>query len=236
MRSNVVRILAVILSGAMLASFAGCSSSGSKESSSSRYNQAAGNVPENANVAEEDMPYGAHVTQLKPETDSNINMWIEFDNRYLKREEDGTYPSVYPINDYFEAVNKKSGELMQKAYYPASLDDILKRAGADTAEDFMKDYYDIFKDSLGEDFEFDYIMVDKCIIFDGENTEYGFDVKDDELKELDPSVIDKITERYALDIDLQYKNSNGDSLLFSNHAGNSLTLYEYKIDGKYYIV
>ncbi|MBQ6212079.1 MAG: hypothetical protein IJJ57_04190, partial [Ruminococcus sp.] len=100
----------------------------------------------------------------------------------------------------------------------------------------MANYYDIFKDTIGEDFEFDYIMIDKCIVFDGSNNEYGFDVKDDELKELDPSVIDKITERYALEVDATYKNNNGDSLLFSNRSGNALTLYEYKIDGKYYIV
>jgi len=235
MNKGLIRTAAVILSGTILAACAGCSS-GKNSSSSSRNNMVSANIPEGANVAAEDMPYGASVTQLKPETDSNIQLWIEFDNRYLKREEDGTYPSVYPVNDYFEAVNEKSGELMEKAYYPASFKDILSKANADTSDAFMANYYDIFKDTIGEDFEFDYIMIDKCIVFDGSNNEYGFDVKDDELKELDPSVIDKITERYALEVDATYRNNNGDSLLFSNRSGNALTLYEYKIDGKYYIV
>ena len=70
MNKGLIRTAAVILSGTILAACAGCSS-GKNSSSSSRNNMVSATIPEGANVAAEDMPYGASVTQLKPATDSN---------------------------------------------------------------------------------------------------------------------------------------------------------------------
>ncbi len=225
---------ALLTAAVMLCSAYSCSNSSTD--SSSKNNQASGNIPAGANVAEADLPYGAKITQLRPDTDEHIKIHTEFDNRYFERTKDGTYPSVYAVHDYIYAINERDVDIMKEAFYPPLLEKYSKDDGHENIQDYIDSYCDSIKEVLHEDFTFDYIIIDSCDVADPDNLDDDFKELDAELEAVSPGITAKITDRRIVDLDLYYNVNGQNEKSYTNHSGDSLMLYEYQIDGKYYIV
>ncbi|MDE7225800.1 MAG: hypothetical protein K2N49_02925, partial [Ruminococcus sp.] len=75
------RFISALAACTMILSAASCSG---KEDFSGANIVDGQDIPDNYNVAEEDMPYGSKVPELRPETDSNQHNTICFDSRYFR--------------------------------------------------------------------------------------------------------------------------------------------------------
>ena len=236
MKISFAKLTAVLAAGAIIMCSAVSCGDG-KASSSGNNLVGGGNVKSGMNAAESDLPYGAKMTQLRPDTDDRIEVFTEFDNRYFTRTEDGKYPQVYPVHDYIHAVNERSVDIMKEAFYPPLLEKYCKEAGhEDNIQEYIDSYAESIKDVLKEDFTFDYIIIQACTIADPDNLDVDFKELDEELESVEPGITAKITDRRIVDLDLYYNVNGQNEKSYTNHSGDSLILYEYEIDGKYYIV
>lgn len=237
MKISIARITAVLAAGALVMCSAVSCGDGKKNSSSGNNLVGGDNVKSGMNAAESDLPYGAKMTQLRPERDERITVFTEFDNRYFTRTEEGSYPQIYPIHDYINAVNERSADIMKEAFYPALLEKYCKEAGhEDNIQEYVDSYADSIKKALNEDFTFDYIIVQACTVADPDNLDADFKDLDAELESIEPGITEKITDRRIVDLDLYYNVNGQNEKSYTTHTGDSIILYEYEIDGRYYIV
>ena len=89
MNKFILKTVSAIISCALLMSFSSCSNSENNTSSGGRVD--AGDLPDNYSADEENLPYGATLTELKPSYDENTKIAVEFDNRFFKADGD-KYP------------------------------------------------------------------------------------------------------------------------------------------------
>ncbi len=224
---------AAILSCAVLMSFSSCSS-GNESSSGGRVD--AGDLPDNYNADEENLPYGATLTELKPNYDENVKIAVEFDNRFFKADGE-KFPEVYKITDYMYALNNIDVDLMNETFYPPYLKYAYEQAGYDNVKDYLQSYYDNLHDMLG-DFTFSYIDITGVLTEEDEESKSYFDNVDSILKEIEgDDILSKITSRKIVYIGgYSMYNLEGGSYQLIEGLGREVTLYLYEIDGKTYIL
>ena len=234
MNKIILKTVSAVLSCALLMNFSSCSSSDS-ESSSSGGRVDAGDLPDDYSADEQDLPYGATLTELKPSYDEDTKLAVEFDNRFFD-EKDGKYPEIYKITDYMYALNNVDVDLMNETFYPPYLEYAYKEAGYDNAKDYLQSYYDNLHEMLG-DFTFNYIDVTGVLTEDDEESVSYFNDVDEILKSIDSSIIDKISSRKIVYIGgyTMYNNESG-SYQLTEGIGREVTLYLYEIDGQIYVL
>lgn len=183
------------------------------------------------NVAQEDMPYGASIAQLKPELNENLKLGIEYDNRYLTEDE------AVKISDYVYALDKLDAELMNQTVYPGYLDQYAERAGASDLKGYLEMCRENIEDNyIYDEFEFTYISVNDCITEENDTDgEANFSSVDANLSSTYGDL--NITDRKMIKIDIMYSvASDNGSYSFSMRQGSDSIIYVYTIDGEPYII
>ena len=242
MNNSFLKRSAAVFFAAVLAAGAVSCSKASNESASSNTNLV-GEGPQ-GDVAEEELPYGATITQLKHEYDENALITIEFDHRFFKAE-DGSLPEIYRITEYFEAINNSDADLMEKAYYPGLYESICGTSGK---LQYIQDYHDKIAYLIAEyqldnkstntdgSFRINYLMVDAI---DDETTDPdSFTAMDNTLAACDSSALAKVTRRRRVALTGMYTltKEGGSFDLNSAVQQNAIYLYIYDIDGASYII
>ena len=191
------RFLALILSvTAVLGVLTGCGESKSK-----------GNMMGDIeNMAEEDLPYGATMRELK---DGKIT--ICFDGRFLEDE------TMKKVVDYFYAVQTEDLDLFKSVSCQDYLDYVEINSGVNTI-DYLKDIKANEETAVGSKFEYKYLEVTECKT-KNEDTQISEIIKLMDQIYKDNSKEDTfektVKEAYALKVDVT-SDANGSS--FSNEA------------------
>lgn len=228
MKVSYRKMFVSFLAAAALLNFSGCEKK-------STYSDPIDDV---GSIAEDDLPYGSTIVQLKPEIDENIKMSIEYDRRFVTEEE------AVKISDYMFALNNADGELMETVVYPDYLEKIKSDNGLSSTTDYLNTMIENIKTQYtdNEDFTFNYILVNDCLDDTSSDTEDTFSILDDILdtyansKGKEP-VSSKITSRKLVKIDTMYTlNESGGSYSLTNRTGADQQLYLYTIDGQLYIL
>lgn len=184
-------------------------------------------------LAQEDMPYGATITQLKPSLNENVKIAIEYDNRYLSADE------TTKLSDYVAALNSCDSELMANTFYNPYLDKVVEQSGAADLNEYITDVHNNIRDNyIGYDYNFNYIVIEDCLTEDDDDSETGFSSVDNTIDNLgDEKITDKVTSRKFVTFDIQYTLVDGeDAYMLSTSTGTSSSLYIYTIDGEIYII
>lgn len=224
MKHIFTRTAAALMAASMALSFASCSDKKDTDSHNEG-NLAAGNPEAFDGVSQENLPYGATVTQLTPDIDG-VPVMTEYDNRYLTAEE-GTL-----VCNYFAGIALKDADMFSSAVYPPYLEFRLKTLNGISTEEFVEGQYETVNKSTGGDFEFTYIMITDCL---REGEFDNFSAFDNILLDMNPDA--KITERKYLQIDCMYNDTtNGGNYSLKNRLGGEISLCLYTIDGKPYLL
>lgn len=215
------KVCAVLTVGTLMACFTGC------KEEKSKYSDPADDI---SYLAQEDMAYGATITQLKPEIDENISIAIEYDNRYLNEDE------ARKLSNYVAALNNCDSELMSQTFYKPFLDNICEQSGAADLDEYLKNMHDnLVNNYIGYDFDFDYVLTVDCLTEEDDDSETNFSAVDASLDNTGDS--DKITSRKLVTFDLEYSiDGSEDSYMLSTSTGTNSSLYIYTIDGEVYIL
>lgn len=212
------KIAAFIVAAALSAAAVSCSSSDTSDEQVS--GNLVGSPSGDANIKENDMPYGATFTSI---TSENSGVVIEYDYRYITEEE------AIAVSDYFISVSSNDPEMLESTVYPEFLQYTLELIGAKTAQDYIDTEYDGYKYYIGDDFVFNYLIINDL------QTEGDFDFSgyDQILHELSPDA--EISGRKMVYTECLYKTSEtGGS--YSYHTGSDTPLCLYTIDGKAYVL
>ena len=186
---------------------------------------------------QENMEYGATITELRPSANENVKIMISFDNRFFGGSgEEKDYSDIYSICDCIAGFNTNDHQLIKDHSYPGYLDNVAEQTGAAGADEYLDSYVEKLTDTLGEGFEIDYIDISKCSGESDDESEYYFGTVDRTLIEIaGADVLDKVTSRKMITIggDTSYTLPTGTYKL-TNHA-SEMVFCLYQIDGEYYI-
>lgn len=224
---------AVVLAAAMTAGTASC---GDKEESSG-VNLVGGGPADGKDVADSDMPYGAHVTELTSEVDENISIMIGFDNRYLGNGGED-YTDVYLVDDYFDALNRKDVEAVKACYYPGYLEALSGEDSFASPEEFIEAYCEELDNALGAGFNIEFIDISYCQLSGDTEADTMFSIRDSSLAEVfGEDMLDKITSRKLLTIagNSYYTLEGGGWGEIASVLPEGMLICVYEIDGKPYI-
>lgn len=224
MNKNITRIAALMAAVLMSVSAFSCSDNKKNdEKAKSEGNIAGGDLPDNADVKEEDMPYGAQYKRLTVE-DDGLPMSIEFDNRYMTDDE------AKQVVNYFWSLSSKEPSYLEAAVHPALLKYRLESANT-TAQDFLNSEYDLIKGYTGSDFKFTYALVDGIMKDDS-----GFDYYDDLIEKTMPDA--KVTDKKVFMVNCTYNRPDDPNGVYSlqMRLGDYVDIAVYTIDGKPYII
>lgn len=114
----------IILACAFVLACVSCSDDNSGSSGESKNMLVSDNIGKGINVTEDEMPFGATMTDLYSDKDG-VPISISYDNRFM------TADDAEKISDYISAINTCDAELMQKTCYPSYLEylGILRKYG-----------------------------------------------------------------------------------------------------------
>lgn len=218
------RVAAVLAAVLMAASAVSCSDNKKNdEKAKSEGNLAGGDLPENANVSEENMPYGSEYKQLSKDTDG-VPMSVEYDPRYMTDDE------AKQVVNYFWSLSSKDPSYLEKAVHPDLLKYRLDTAKT-TAQDFLNSEYELIKGYTGSDFTFTFALVDGML-----KDESGFAAYDELIKETMPDA--KITDKKVFMVNCTYNRPDDPNGVYSlqMRIGDYVDVAVYTIDGKPYII
>lgn len=224
---------AITLAAVMAVGTASC---GDKEESSGT-NLVGGGPADGKDVADEDMPYGAHVTELTSEIDENISIMIGFDNRYLG-EGGQDYSEVYLVDSYFDALNRNDVAAVKACYYPGYLEALSGDDSFDSPEEFISTYRAELENTFGAGFNIEFIDISNCQLSGDTEAETMFSIRDSSLAEVfGDSILDKITSRKLLTIagNSYYTLEGGGWGEITSVLPEGIFICVYEIDGKPYI-
>lgn len=178
--------------------------------------------------------YGAMTQQIKADSNENVPIDIEFDNRFLNEEE------AILISKYFECLNSNDAELFESLYYDGYLAYNSSLSGM-TPADTLTQFYQSISSKIGTtDYKFDYIVINGVytpedgVSGDHYNFESVKNVWDSFADSTDASLKDAINSRKVLAVEALYKTETGDYSLSERYGCDSY-LYVYQINGKYYL-
>lgn len=224
MKKNFTRVAALMAAVLMSISAVSCSDNKKNDAKAkSEGNLAGGDLPDNANVKEEDMPYGAQYKRLTVE-DDGLPMSVEFDNRYMTDDE------AKQVVNYFWSLSSKDPSYLEKAVHPDLLKYRLESANTN-AQDFLNSEYDLIKNYTGSDFTFTFALVDGIM-----NDDSGFEVYDELIKKTMPDA--KVTDKKVFMVNCTYSRPDDPNGVYSlqMRLGDYVDIAVYTIDGKPYII
>ncbi|MBQ8961081.1 MAG: hypothetical protein IJ071_07675 [Ruminococcus sp.] len=244
MKDILIRTAALLLSGAVLVGSAACGDKSTTEPKGAHGHEDEGNLAA-ANVSgsydEEDLPYGATMTQLLPSLNEGLPISIEYDGRFLDEE------AGRVVSTYLSALTAADEALMETAFYPPYLEYSYQYNGYTNAQDYLDavkiNLLGAISEHVGKDvdsIDIDYIMITDCY---GE----GSDKVGTDFTDMDKIMNDALGEdflvkvesgsRKEIYVDFTYKIPDDDTSYDYNYGtGYPLRMFMYKIDGKYYIV
>lgn len=233
MKSLFLRAAAV---AACLAVMGTASVSCGKKDGSSTTNLAGDGPADDVEMDEEDMPYGATMTVLKPDYDENVRVSIEFDNRYFK-EYDGKYDEIYRLSNYFYALSNADADVMNEAMYPDYFKYSYEQADMADGTEYLEGYYSNLTEKIGEeDFDINYLIVEDCFTDEDEAAASDFAKMDDIVEKIDGGeTLSKVTARKGVYVTAYYASESG-SYSLNEKLGQAITMYIYEIDGVPYII
>ncbi len=221
MKNFIRKICAAALAGCLMLNVVGC-----KDDKTSSVTDEADLL---GDVAEEDLPYGATVSQLKTET-GKVQTSIEYDNRFMTEEE------AILISNYVTALNNKDAELMSSTVYDGYLDYFAQQAGATDLTDYLTTVRNNLETNfIGSPFNFNYILVNDCNDPSDEDNADRFASMDATLLSMYGNL--NVTDKKLISIEILYTLvEEGGSYSLSNRQASDSMLFIYTIDGKPYIV
>lgn len=106
----------------------------------------------------QDLPYGSTLTE-----DSAHDITAAYDKRFFDDD------LANKVIGYYDAIQKKDGELFKSVVFPLYHDYQMKTVYEDkiTEQQLMETTYDTIKEYFGYDFEFSYLNIDECVYQDG---------------------------------------------------------------------
>ncbi len=219
---------AAILAAAMMAvSAVSCSDSKKNdEKAKSKGNLAGGDLPENASVSEDDMPYGAEYKQLRAEEEKDLPMSVEYDPRYMTDEE------AKQVVNYFWSLSSKDPSYLEKAVHPDLLKYRLDEAGT-TAQEFLNKEYDLIKEYTESDFTFTVTLVDGILKADEKSSDFEF--YDSLVEKAIPHA--KVTDKKLFMVNCTYSKPDDNGVYsLQMRLGDYVDVAVYTIDGNPYII
>lgn len=183
-------------------------------------------------IKEEALPFGSTLVSLDPDTNSNVKIAIDYDDRFITEEE------AIKLSDYVAALNSCDTELMEKTIYPPYLSFLAESNGFSTNTEYVQGIYNTIEQNYtGEGFDFNYIVIDELFDVNSEEESDSFSAIDSRLKTLnDGDAAPKISSRKMVAIDIYYSIDDTGSYQFSKRFGDDLYLFLYEIDGETYIL
>lgn len=238
------KLLCMAVSAVMMCTFmTGC---GDKEDSSEQSDVSSGEnmlgsfedmAGANVNVDPENMPYGANVTELSHDYDEKITYKICYDSRFFERanSDNQDFTEMYRLHDFILALDNNDHELMESLYYPGYIDYICKESNLSGVDEYCDGLYSYVQSSLGQGFEINYIHVSNCFTPEDDVAASFFETTDDELRDFDKKIADKVTSKKLVEIggDTCFRTADGVYLLTDYMTPFVLRIYE--IDGETYL-
>lgn len=219
----------IILACVIMISCVSCSDGNSSSSGESKNMLVSDNAGKGINVNEDEMPFGATMTDLYSDRD-DVPISISYENRFMTEDE------ARKISDYISAVNTCDAELMQNTCYPSYLEYLVSQYENSDVQDYLDERHkNIANNYTNGEFDFDYIIINSLMDENDNESDTGFSRLDDKILEKSPDA--DITSRKMVGIDVLYslENDNG-SYSFSTRTGSDMILYIYTIDGQIYIL
>lgn len=218
----------IVLACALMLACVSCSEESSGSSGESKNMLVSDNAGKGVNVSEEEMPFGATMTDLYAPDDVPIS--ISYENRFMTADE------AEKISDYISAINSCDAELMQKTCYPPYLEYLVTQYENTDVQNYLDTRHDTIANTYTNgEFDFNYILINSLMDEDDDDSETGFSQLDSKIHEKSPDA--EITSRKQVGIDILYslENDNG-SYSLSARTGSDMILYIYTIDGQTYIL
>lgn len=219
----------IILLCAMSLACVSCSDEKSGTSSTEGKTLVSDTIGEGINVNENEMPFGATMTDLMPDRDG-VPISISYENRFMTEDE------ARKISDYISAVNSCDVELMKSTCYPSYLDYLVTEYENTDVQDYLDSRHSDIKSSYtGGEFDFNYILINSLMDENDDDSDTGFSILDAKILEQSPDA--EITSRKIVGIDILYtlEGDNG-SYSLTTRTGSDMMLYIYTIDGQIYIL
>lgn len=219
----------IILACAFVLACVSCSDDNSGSSGKSKNMLVSDNIGKGINVTEDEMPFGATMTDLYSDKDG-VPISISYDNRFM------TADDAEKISDYISAINTCDAELMQKTCYPSYLEYLVEYYENTDVQNYLDTRHQIIVNSyINGEYDFNYILINSLKDENDDDSDTGFSQLDAKIHEKSPDA--EITSRKMVEIDILYslENDNG-SYSFSKRTGSDMTLYIYTIDGQIYIL
>ncbi|MCM1505785.1 MAG: hypothetical protein NC177_01440 [Ruminococcus flavefaciens] len=219
----------IILACALMLACVSCSEESSESSGESGNMLVSDNMGEGVNVAAEDMPFGATMTDLYADND-DVPISISYENRFMTEEE------ARKISDYISAINLCDTELMQKTCYPSYLEYLVEQYENTDIQDYLDTRHRTIENTYTNGaFEFDYILINSLMDEEDDDSDTGFSQLDAKIHAKSPDA--EITDRKMVGIDVLFTlESEGGSYSLTNRTGSDMILYIYTIDGQIYIL
>lgn len=219
----------IIFACALMLACVSCSEESSGSSSTSGNALVSDNMGAGVNVAAEDMPFGATMTDLYVDND-NVPISISYENRFMTEEE------ARKISDYISAINLCDAELMQKTCYPSYLDYIVEQYENTDVQDYLDTRHSTIENTYTNGaFEFDYILINSLMDENDDDSDTGFSQLDTKIHEKAPDA--EITDRKRIGIDVLFTlKDEGGSYSLANRTGSDMIIYLYTIDGELYVL
>lgn len=192
-----------------------------------------GALPDEYYVSDEELPYGATLTELKAENNDNTEITTVFDNRYFTDEE------IFLVSRYIYALGKDDAELMSEVLNNDIMTYTYTESGKESFQDYLDEHYANLKELLGGDFEFSYIDISDCIREGDEGMEDAFVYSD---KILDAATGESKSESVTMRKEIMiggysmYTSPDGTSQMLMDSLTEPLTLFIYELDGELFII
>ena len=217
----------ITLACAFMLACVSCSEESSGTSGESNNMLVSDNVGDGINVNENEMPFGATMTDLYPD---DVPIAISYENRFMTADE------AKKISDYISAVNTCDAELMQKTCYPSYLEYLVEQYENTDVQNYLDTRHQTIASTYTNgEFDFNYILINSLMDENDDDSDTGFSQLDAKIHEKSPDA--EITSRKMVGIDVLYslENDNG-SYSLSMRTGSDMILYIYTIDGQIYIL
>lgn len=218
----------IVLACALMLACVSCSEENSGSSGESGNMLVSDNISKGINVNENEMPFGATMSDLYAPDDVPIS--ISYENRFMTADE------AEKISDYISAINSCDAELMQKTCYPSYLEYLVTQYENTDIQDYLDTRHQTIESTYTNgEFDFDYILINSLMDEDDDDSDTGFSQLDAKIHEKSPDA--EITSRKMVGIDVLYTLENdGGSYSLSARTGSDMILYIYTIDGQIYIL
>ena len=216
MMKKIKGFMAAILAVSVMACFSGCKDEHEHKMLDTE------NI---GDIAQEEMPYGSTLTQLRASSNEKLKMDIEYDNRFLTEEE------AIKVADSITALNTCDTELWGSTLPSGYVYYLMSVTESESVAAYLQERTDAIAEYAGEGFDFNYISVNSC---KGED-ENDFTKVDGYLSKA--GITGEITSRKLIGIDMYYSLPDGSSSnSLKSKTGTDYYLNIYVIDGEIYII